>query len=321
MQKRVEISAVLIAALFAGSNQSIAQSQRTLARTAERTENIRMDPIRPPDPVFTGQAALSVELNRSSDPILWSVGREGAPEEIRFSIPGADYITVSGIAGTENGTIAVHGAAYSSEHTGGSFLGIIPPDRSKKIIVRLVPYYPDVVTVASDGTIWTIGYDDDNKQQNILRRFDQTGKLLSTAKIKVHGKVNGGAAPGSTLRASRDRVGWMTNLYEYIEFSLNGAEIFRVSGPPWHPITEVFTTFAISASDQVVAAVRQPTQSEPTMWSLDRTNHGWIPVDAKGAGIGETADLLGFDGEDLFVRVWSGDRSSVLSRFGMPSSK
>jgi hypothetical protein len=245
------------------------------------------------------------------------VDRDGRPEEIRFSIPGADYIVIWGLAGIEDGTIVLRGAAYSGERTGGSFISIIPPDRSKTTVVRLVPYDPEVITVTPDGIIWTIGYDAEKGQQNVLKRFDLSGNVLSSSLVKIGGKTNGGGGLGSTMRASGDRVGWLTNLYDYVEFSLGGSETYRSPGPPWHPISEVFTTFAMSSDGQVVAALRQPTQPEPTMWILDRRKRAWSPIDAAGAGIGETADLLGFDGEDLVVRFWARDRGSLMGRFSL----
>ena len=120
------------------------------------------------------------------------------------------------------------------------------------------------------------------------------------------------------LNASSDRVGWLTNTYEYVEFSLEGNEINRFHGPPWHPSIPLRTTFAINDRDEVFAAVNQPTQPEPILWRLDRSKREWLPVDADSQGLSGSSLMLGLDGEDLVIYAGS-VRGSTIIRFNFLS--
>ena len=96
-----------------------------------------------------------------------------------------------------------------------------------------------VVTITSDGNVWTIGrlHDDDNTrvlEECVLRRYDPSGKLLDSRILTAKpGKDLSGRHPAisSSLFSSPDRVGWFTTAGEYIEFSLDGHEIGRYQGP------------------------------------------------------------------------------------------
>jgi len=103
-----------------------------------------------------------------------------------------------------------------------------------------------------------------------------------------------------------------------VEFSLEGNEINRFHGPPWHPSIPLRTTFAINDRDEVFAAVNQPTQPEPILWRLDRSKREWLPVDADSQGLSGSSLMLGLDGEDLVIYAGS-VRGSTIIRFNFLS--
>lgn len=302
------------------ATSSSGQGQYAVSRKADRPEILRWDGQRP-NPVWSGRALLYVELNRTSEPIIHAIRGDGQQEEVRFSIPEIRFVYVRELAGSGDGTVALCGSAYNGDSQGGSYLAIIPPIRAKAIVVRLVPYYPSVVTVAPDGTIWTVGYDGEKKQDSVLKRFDGAGNLLLTVKLAATGRLGTEAADASLLRAGKDRIGWMTSAYEYIEISLDGQEIGRYSGPPWHPLNPLFAALAIGEHGEVVASVRQDTQlSQLGLWVLDRKRRSWATVSMHGDVLGPATRLLGFDAGDLMAFEGAGDGATSIFRLGLAAS-
>jgi len=311
-------SSVLVLLGFASADKATGQSSRELIPKSEQAAAIKTDGDRPL-PLLSGGKLLSVEVNRTPEPVLWAVDANGRPEEVRFTIPGASYVLVHGMAATADGTLVVHGSTYDNNSRGGSFLSIIAPDRSKSTVVRLVPYYPRVLTIAQDGTIWMIGYDESRRQHNVLKRFDPAGKVISSRDLDATGRISQDANEESTLRASGDRVGWLTNRSEYIEFSLDGQEMDRFQAPPWHPMLAALTTFAIDKKDTVIASVTQPKQQESLVWLLDRSRHDWVPL-SRGK-LEATSWMLGLDGNDVVFCSRQPGQPSTISHFSFAESK
>jgi hypothetical protein len=137
-------------------------------------------------PQWTGGALLGAEVNRSDEPIIIGIDKEGQLERIGFSFRGGRYLSICGLAGARDGTIAAIGIAYSNDGRAGSFLARIAPDRSKKLVVQLKPFVPKAVTIAPGGEMWTVGWISDSgivRQYNVLERFDPTGKLVATKAV------------------------------------------------------------------------------------------------------------------------------------------
>ena len=118
----------------------------------------------------------------------------------------------------------------------------------------------------------------------MLRRFDDSGNLLSSVNLRV------GSRGGITyLRASRDRVGWVTEKNEYLEFSLDGAERGRYEGPPGlydgPPGDDQYQITGVALSDasegiatRISVKQRQGLQDKSEILFLDRNARKWIPV-------------------------------------------
>lgn len=258
-------------------------------------------------PVWEGGALLYVEDNMSDVPVIFGIDRNGRMERIDFSFPGGRYIGLLGLAGTRDGTIAAIGSAYDDEGRPVTFLARITPDRSRKIVTQLWPYAALAVTVLPNGEIWTVGYVKrrDNlgiSEYNVLKRFDSSGKLLATTAVKARGLLARApwpdAAQHSLMKSSKDRVGWLTNANEYIEFSFDGRELGRFEPPPG-PTPEAFeSTIALSDDDEVLVGTRDGDCLR--VWSLDRQERAWKPVDLSRRKLTRSA-ILGFDGDKVVV--------------------
>jgi hypothetical protein len=260
------------------------------------------------DPVWSNNGLYGVDFNPSDEPILWRIRKDGWREDIRFSFSGGRQITLLGASGAPNGGMVVIGGALSDDGRGATFLSCIGPDHSTKTITRLSPFVPKAVTVAPDGTIWVVGWvrgANDVQEYNVLKRFDASGLLISTASLKARGpswNLAGDATAWSILRASKDRVGWLTAGNEYLEFSLDGREVSRVNGPPgqiYH--YEFWSSFVLSDANEVLVGfpTDSPRSGALKLWSLDRAKSSWSQVG--GESLPGKAHLFGFDGDTVLA--------------------
>jgi hypothetical protein len=259
-------------------------------------------------PVWSGNGLLGVDYNPSDEPILWRIDKTGRVENIRFSFAGGHQITLLGASGAPNGGVVVIGGALSDDGRGATFLSVVAPDRSTKTITRVWPFVGKAITVSPDGVIWIVGWirsDDGIQQYNVLKRFDPSGNLLSTVVLRVRGpswNPAGDATASSILRASKDRVGWLTTGNEYLEFSLDGRETSRVNGPPGRISSyEGLASFALSDENEVLVGF--PTDSAGSgalkLWSLDSTKNAWSQVG--GESVPGKVHLFGFDGDTILA--------------------
>jgi hypothetical protein len=254
-------------------------------------------------PVWGRGGLYGADYNPSDEPIIWRVAPDGKREDIRFSFPGGHEITITGIVERPDEGLVITGSAYSDDGKGATLLSIISPDRATKTITRVWPFVPHAVTLAPDGVIWAVGWIRNGESvsaNNVLERFDSTGRLLSTSLIKARGVAWsswGDATDHSSLHALPDRVGWLTGGGEYIEFSLDGKEISRLDVPrPMVVHKEGLAGFVVADAGRVVAAL--PTDPalkiEPTLWLLNLDRRGWTQIPGS---LPWGFSLAGFDGK------------------------
>ena len=278
------------------------QSKRSLSASGEpQTVVQRGYPLKAR---WNGQALVGIEEHKTSEPLLYRLGKGGHSERIRFAIPEARHIYLEDIDGNSDGTLVVTGVAYATDGKAGTFVAAIAHNRQKQTVIRVWPYCPKVIAVTSSGRIWTAGYVLNEagyiSEGNVVRQFDESGRLLSSLSVKAKSKLRGNAAELSRLRASGDGAAWLTNQNEYIEFSRNGGEVFRVDGPPLTSEHDIANwSLAVSGDGSVVmgAAARSGRWD---LWTLEREKRAWVPTQLNGGTqIPSWAIVLGFDGEDL----------------------
>jgi hypothetical protein len=276
-------------------------------------------------PVWSGYGLIGVRSNRTSSPTIWASSSTGM-EDLEFTIPGAGQLIIWGVAASNDHTIVVDGTAIGRDSQGSNFIGIIPPDRSKKLIVRTAPYIPRAITVAPDGVIWTAGWDDEGGQRayNVLKRFSPSGVLLSSRHMDVKPGLwspDSDVSHGLKLRSSADRVAWLTGGGQYLEFSLDGTELRRFEAPANQPKTQngtvlpVFFYLALGESNEVVVEVAGADSPASALWRLNRDARRWVPVQVGGEQPSPAAWLLGFDGNELMIDTETSNRGEMVARF------
>jgi hypothetical protein len=260
----------------------------------------------------------------TNPPLLYAVNREGQMEQIALTIPDSGYTLVRGAAGGPDGAIVATGSAFSADGRRSGFLAWIAPDRKRQTVVRTWPFFGDVVTIAPDGIIWAIGWTEDeedrrNTQFNVLQRFDSSGRLLSSSVVSARGRPGlGGRAFGlSELKATRDRVGWLTNGLEYIELSLGGHETQRFPPPPVSEPDLVSFSLALNEENEVLVGARDRATDKWQVWVLQRAARTWTPFEIRGAKHPKWGRLLGFDGGSLILT----DEHRVVRRYRVDETK
>jgi hypothetical protein len=255
-------------------------------------------------PRWNGSLLVGCDQCRSNGPLLWTVDRQGRRDEIAFELAGAGFIAVDDIASGSDGALAVAGYALSNDSRIASFIAWISPDRKRQIVTRTWPFCPYMVALVPDGTIWAVGPvkvgdTTDNLTPNVLRHYDPSGRMIAAADVKARG-YNGLAevASGSYLRASPDRVGWLTHGCEYIEFSFSAVEIGRYNCPNGIWDSHSVGGIALSSANDVLVGGKD---NGPllTPFELDRARHTWNPVAVPADTANGWDHILGFDGLTL----------------------
>jgi hypothetical protein len=111
---------------------------------------------------------------------------------IALSIPGASFTFVQDFDVTPGRTVIAAGFAESDGRR-AHFIAIIPQNGPTRVI-RTTPYWPFLLTVAPDGSIWTTGaeerYDESghaigtNPDAAVLRHFDPSGVLIGASETE-----------------------------------------------------------------------------------------------------------------------------------------
>jgi hypothetical protein len=270
--------------------------------------------------LWSGGEFLLVEDRHSSFPTIHILDPKGAEiSTFTFSIPGAGPINLwdNSVARGSDGSLALIGTTYFNDSTGVMFVAWVSPDGKEQTIIRTTPFYPRAVTVASDGTIWVAGDVHKGKpekpdySQELIRRYDKTGKLLGSfiawSSLGTNPRI---IAPTpviySVLLSLKDRVGWYSPASEtYIEFSLEGSVISRFLTAP-HSQEDVITV-ALCEGGGLFASTKI-VRGEERNWgifTLNRQRGDWTLVPRNE----QWGMLFGCDG----TRIASSTDSSTVS--------
>ena len=278
-----------------------------------------------------GGALLGVDQSMygaTPAPLLYRIDRDGRREEIWFEIPGATLQRVRAVAGGDDGAIAVCGSAYSgSDSRFGTYVAWISPDRKRQTAARVWPYVAGEIAIAPDGTIWSVGYAKDLANtkvvaNNVLVHLANSGQPLGSRRVSAKARLaNQEATLNSFLVASPDRLGWLTNGGEYIEFSFGGKEIGRFKGPAGMVFDKLdreapkICGFTLSPDNQALMCVDQNDASQ--VLALDRQSGTWRAALPQQNGY---AQLVGFDGGGPVVLPRIGDLGVIRNYKQNPAS-
>jgi hypothetical protein len=106
---------------------------------------------------WTGSYLAGCDFCVGGAPIVWAVDRKGVRKSVAFSVPGAGYIGVHDVAAGDDGSLSAVGIAISGESRMSSFIARISANMESQTLIQSWPYTPEVITVAPDGSVWTVG--------------------------------------------------------------------------------------------------------------------------------------------------------------------
>ncbi len=270
-------------------------------------------------PEWNGSLLVGCDPCQAREPILYMIDRQDRRDELVFELPGSGYIYVGGIGSGPDGALVVVGFGMSDDSRMASFIAWISPDRKRQIVTRTWPYLPFKVTVATDGTIWTVGpvrngYNTATPDPNVIRHYDSSGHLLASASVNARPDGNlVEVSSASRLMASSDRIGWLTGGCEYIEFSFDANELGRYNCPSGMLDGTDMDGVALSAGNSVVLGGKRNTPFAPL--ELNRAKRTWEPVPVPTDAARNWHLILGFDGLSL-VTFAHDPGSGKLRRFG-----
>jgi hypothetical protein len=326
-------SLALVAVIASG------QSARVLTRESETPFILKLGGLAPPRPIWSGRALLATEIPESRELVLEASTSDGRSEEVRFSDHDWGLLRVAGLWGGEDGRIVLAGTGQTEPGVNSSFIGWISADRRERKIVKVEGYGIQVMTVGPGGAIWALAvkyaHPPDRAGLNVLLRFSPDGKLLTSTYVTARGVgplvdgVPAGSADvssRSSLRASTDRVAWLTAKNEYIEFDSSGSEITRLDGPMPAEDRDLWDQ-ALSISPANTALISMPHSGKTSkdrfveVWTLDRVANQWFKSDPAEGSFPWGTRIYGFHDSDLMTSGVSRQLGTLLVRYRLSESR
>jgi hypothetical protein len=159
------------------------------------------------------------------------------------------------------GEIVYVGGSTSTSGQIAPFLAIISPNGTSRTM-STSPYQAHQVSVAPDGTIWTLGLEMINQDAwaaglnpaaGVLRHFDELGQLLGStgAQSQFKGLDQLNRLFAGFLVATKERVGWYSSIHgagNYVEFSTQTMKPEEYPGLPRLSANGLVVGFALTES-------------------------------------------------------------------------
>ncbi len=321
----MRLFALLVAIAGVGSGQSarvLTRGDATQIIIPATKPSSRASPV---PPVWSGGALLSVIVNATPEPVLNVTHADGRNEEIRFRFPDWIDLVIVGLTGREDGEIVAGGWGDKIDGSRSGFVVRIGKNRASTLI-PVDAILIGVMTVGPGEVIWAAGSGKDKEtdefHNNILVRLSPDGKLLSSAILEFPGDPSGRAF-GSQMRASSDRIAWLTSRNDYIEYSSSGSELTHVAGP--EADNEFGQALALSEANTVlIGKTTKGTRAQPprvNVYSLDRIKQEWFLSEMAGAPIPGGTSIFGFDGPTLMTGGRDRTLGQVLVRYALSETK
>lgn len=275
-------------------------------------------------PVWGGNALLVAEGSITEPNSFVAYDRQGSVVfSAGFSVEGAAHANVYSFARGDDGTAGICGLAFDREGRRAPFVSWISADGSTQKMIRTEPYVPELIAVAPDGTLWTVGYELNvdllessgvDRNAGVLRHWDRTGKQLAAwiprSSLSTFLYLN---PRNGFLRVTKERVGWLRflgaqNDGAYVE-ALGDGTIVEYPLPPLPLLSGGRSAVAYGglaltdAEDVYITAWDIPTRQNASAFLLNRASKQWIPVDLPGGKTTKFAMLYGASGSDLVMRL------------------
>lgn len=226
---------------------------------------------------------------------------------------------VSDAAVAKSGKLIVSGGTASPTGVIANFIAEIDDTGHLGRVVRTTPFLPVYICAAEDGTVWSYGFDRDEKGEGVegslvLRQYSfdkgQLQAMLNRFSLHSPWSLTHGRYPGEmSLRCSSHTVGLYNGAAgEFVEYDIptNTLKISKVDPLP-SPREIRITGFALTDSGDAFVSLYDRSKSPPLsgLFRLKLSSSGvgsWAPLKdtigpyLHGAPVGH---LLGTDGTEL----------------------
>jgi len=262
-------------------------------------------------PQWSNGALIALERWGSDASLVRTFDRQGVELlPLTFQIPETTVTGAIGVARGSDGTIALCGAAVDRAARVVHYVALLAPLSQSVQVIRTDTYEPTLVTIASDGTIWTAGdpsptgkEDPSSLNAGVVRHFDRTGKEIGSY-IPRSSLASPNLLLDGHLAAGRDRICWypggrnQLGPSEYVEISADGT----ITRFPPTPLMdhEVTTGMAVTDDAGTFLSIRNLQSGTWGILSLDKTQAAWVRIKIPAElASSPFSTLKGADGNNL----------------------
>jgi hypothetical protein len=285
----------VFSSLLCGQAPPVAQVDHTIA--------FERDFSKQPIPRFRNKFVVGYDSGHTHLMIWDAKGNDVLNREL--ALPGAAKVSISDIAISSDGMIAVSASAYSGTGHGSAVIAWL---NLRGELIRVVVTNPSAarrLAFAPDGSLWAFGrtFDADLKdvpQYSMLQRYSADGRLIKSVLPRSIFPAGGDAPYTECYLAAADRIAVVSvSAAEWIELSLEGEILGRW---PWKTGPGIITTgVALTPNGALFATLINGDSGQ--LHRYDRSSQSWKVVDtAQARGPRQGLVLLGNDGDTLVVR-------------------
>lgn len=237
---------------------------------------------------------------------------------VTVSIPDSAHVSVGGCDRRDDNSIVFIAQAFSAYGQPAPLIGLISADGRTERVIRTAPNYPYSLSVAPDGTFWTLGYEMVNHDTSapeldpgagVLRHFDRAGKLLSSTGPQSQFLKDSAASlrlASGFIAATRSRIGWYGPDSgaggRYVEIDSNSMTMHIYPGLPDLPESSLLVCFSLTDSGNAFLSLYDNATQRSTTFMFDRAALKWVTLKTNER---PAPYLIGVDGEQLVFRDWS----------------
>jgi hypothetical protein len=233
-----------------------------------------------------------------------------------LQIPHADRIYLHDFDLGADSTVVACGVAFSGSGQPGAFIARFAPDGQELKLIQTNPYWPWMISLAPDGSIWTVGNEQFpgadggpgvvNPAANAVRHYSSTGVLIGSTEPQA--KTSALRTHSGYLKTTGDRIGWYSpenGPGVYVEFSPDLKQESTYPGIPSRDFDVQVNGLALTDSANAFAAANtaliDKARPTATLFRLDRPSKLWVPVPL-GQDAPKNLELWGSRGDSLIFR-------------------
>lgn len=315
--------AVALAALLALAPLMLVAADTAAPQLMVQTKTITLDPIADQTRgamKWSHGAFLYVAFGPGDLP-FYTLDREGRLlSSATAVIPGSAHVSLGDFDRRDDSSIVFIGQAYSAYGEPAPFIALISTDGRTERVIRTAPYWPYMLSVAPDGTFWTLGYEmvnfdpsalGVNPDAGVLRHFDRAGKLLRSALPQsqfVKDYTTRFQLVSGSIAATRNRIGWYGPRSgrggQYVEIDSTSMTMHTYPALPDLPEGDEVMDFNLTESGNALLSLYSLASNRWTVLTFDRAALKWLPIKGPAPTESPGSHPIGVDGEQLVYQSW-----------------